>query len=224
MGRFGFGFGRWGKNKDGAEAAAKAQPVAEQWTEMAKAAQAEQKLEGEVQDNSERQQRKIIKYFLDGQNEQILDEHDIKLGEGDEEKFAQLLRQGEITVEDEETMLKMIKEPVELRGADLVYERIMRDSWQKQLYELVTEFPNDNKQVGITNLKKFLRSETDDGLDMQTPVGFQPVREAVLEGLAVYPQQSEQYKVAMDKLEHNLYGKRFEYYQEFEKLREKAGE
>ncbi len=219
MGRFNFGFGR--RKQETAsyetEGTSALKPEMNPWQEMADEMNAEREVAEKQKASTERQQRKIVACMLTGDYNVIWD-HDVALPMGAEDEVLRRLGAGEITKQDEEEFLLKIGGPIHKEGgAGRILGKLEQDEWQKQLFGWTTGRTVSGK--GVESVFEEIRD-----VDLRTPVGFEERREGVLEWLK--PQVSEQqyahYEKSMDDLEKTLYGKRFEYYQAFEGLREKA--
>jgi len=212
MSKFHFSFGK----RKNAEKVNNSQPEVNQWEKMANEVNAEREALERQQASTERQQRKIVACFLTG-DENWIAERDVKVSQADEEEFLRQLSTGEITERDEEDFLLKIGGPVHKEGGvQRVLAKLEQDEWQKRLFSWTTG-ANVNEK-GIEAVFEQMR-----GVDLRTPVGFEQPRREVLEWLRprINSQQYEHYEKSMDDLEKTLYGKRFEYYQAFEGLREK---
>lgn len=219
MGRFNFGFG---KRKPEAveystEGTSALKPEMNPWQKMADEVNAEQGAAEKQKASTERQQRKIVACMLAG-NYDVIRDHDVDLPVGAEDEVLRRLESGEITKRNEEEFLLKIGGPIHREGgAGRILGKLEQDEWQKQLFGWTTGRTVSSK--GVESVFEDIR-----GVDLRTPVGFEERREGVLEWLKpqVSGVQYEHYEKSMDDLEKTLYGKRFEYYQAFEGLREKV--
>lgn len=213
MGRFNFKFGRRAE----ARAENSPQPEINQWEQMANEVNAEREEAERQQASTERQQRKIMAHFLTGDNQYIV-ARDVSLTPADESEFSRRLNSGEITKQDEENFLLKISGPIHREsGPQNILNKIEQDEWQKQLFGWTT-----GRNVSIDGVESIFEELR--GADLRTPVGFEQRRNDIMNWLKpqVDERQYNHYEKSMDDLEKTLYGKRFEYYQAFEKLRNNA--
>jgi len=205
--------------------------ASEAWQQMAAEANAERRAEEKARLTKERQQRKIIGYFLSGNNNGYLVEKDVQVDAGMRTEFLDEMNRGRITRRDEEEMLLKLSWPMDQpqrgMGAGAMFGRIAQDAWQLQLLSLVVgeELRGDEqgRAAGASAVVRLVSFQAP-GVDYRTPVGFEDKRQEML--TQIRPEVDEvtykKYEESMDSLEKNLYGKRFEYYQAFEGLRDEA--
>lgn len=201
------------------------------WEEMATTATLERDQAEKAQLGRERQQRKIIGYFLNGNNDQYLVANDVEVDAGTRADFVREVGRGKITREDEAEMLMRLRGPIDRpergMGAGAIFEKVAQDPWQLQLLELVAGqgLRDENYNNGASAVARIVNYRGPEA-DYRTPVGFEQKREEILD--YIKPQVDrvsyEKYEESMDALEKSLYGKRFEYYQAFEGLRDEAAE
>lgn len=174
----------------------------------------------------ERQQRKVMGYFLGGENTAMIEAPDVAVTVQMETDFLEKMADGEFTDEDEAALLRKIRGPIDVpargQGGERILAKLSDDPWQKQLFTFcIGRELNENDDGEL--VREFLEHR-DGGMDLRTPVGFATVREKVMDWLEpqVSAEQMRYYQSSMDDLEQTLYGKRFEYYKAFEGLKEKA--
>ncbi len=174
-----------------------------------------------------RQQRKIMGYFLGGEDESVIGAPDVAMPEELEAEFLERMAEGEFTEEAEARFLRKIRGPVDTpergAGGERIFGQIMNDPWQKQLFGFCVGQDVDGLEDGGGMVRRFLATQNEE-MDLRTPVGFEVVRERIFGWLKpqVTDEQMRYYAESMDDLEQTLYGKRFEYYRAFEGLTEKA--
>ncbi len=175
----------------------------------------------------ERQERKTIGFLISGGNTEMISAPDVAISEEMRGDFLRDMAAGEYGEETEVDFLNQIRGPIDTpengAGGGRIFEKIMSDPWQKQLFSFCTGARVESLENGGETVRQFLTT-TNEHIDLTTPVGFEKIREQVLGFLK--PQVSDQemfkYVQSMDDLELTLYGKKFEYYQAFEGLREEA--
>lgn len=222
------GFWRRGK---GEQVGAAASESANAWDEMATTVTLEREQAEKAQRSKERQQRKIIGYFLNGNDDQYLVATDVNLDDMTRTDFVREVGRGKITERDEEAMLLRLRGPIDRpergMGAGTIFDKVAQDPWQLQLLSLATggDLNGEDYNVGASAVARLVNYQAPEA-DYRTPVGFARKREEILD--YIKPQVDrvsyEKYEESMDALEKNLYGKRFEYYQAFEGLKEEAEE
>lgn len=174
----------------------------------------------------ERQERKTIAYFISGGNPEMISASDVAISDKMRDGFLKDLAAGEYGEEAEVEFLNDIRGPIDQpengAGGDRIFGRIMDDPWQKQLFGFCVGVEADQIEDGGEAVRQFLQEN--EYMDLTTPVGFEKVREHILGFLEpqVGDQDMSYYIQSMDDLGRTLYGKKFEYYQVFEGLREKA--
>lgn len=224
--------GFWNRNRGGESAAES--PVADTgnvWQEMAATATLEREQAERAQRSLERQQRKIIGYFVNGSEDRYLVAPDVEVDAGTRLDFIREIGNGKIAKQDEEAMLMRLRGPIDRpergMGAGAIFEKVAQDPWQLQLLSLATGdgLREGDVGTGASAVARLVNYQTPEA-DFRTPVGFAQKREEMLEYIRPQVNQVtyEKYEESMDALEKNLYGKRFEYYQAFEGLRDEAEE
>ena len=224
--------GFWRRSRNGGEERGTetlAGDTRNEWEKMADEVRQEQEQAGRAQLSRERQQRKIIGYFLNGNDDQYLVARDVGVDEETRVGFVREIERGKITEKDEEAMLLKLRGPIDRpergMGASEIFYKIAQDPTQLSLLSIATgddlrEQDDDFGSRAVANLINYRAP----GVDQRTPVGFAQKREEVLNHVKTWVDREtyERYEKAMDDLEHNLYGKRFEYYQAFEELKNEA--
>lgn len=175
----------------------------------------------------ERQERKTIGFLISGGDTRMISAPDVAISEEMRGDFLRDMAAGEYGEETEVDFLNRIRGPIDTpengAGGGRIFEKIMSDPWQKQLFSFCTGAKVDGLENGGETVRQFLTT-TNEHIDLTTPVGFEKMREQVLGFLKPQVSDQEMFKYAqsMDDLELTLYGKKFEYYQAFEGLREEA--
>lgn len=128
-----------------------------------------------------------------------------------------------------EKFLKRIKPNYQLErvGFGGVAEAIQTDELQQALFNqicqnlgaegLMVDVPSDN----ASRLNVMVGLETKAGFGLATPVGFEQPKRELLREIRQQggPDAYESAKAAMEMLEHNIYGKQYEYFQALERIR-----
>lgn len=201
------------------------------WEGMAASMAQERELAERERSSRERQQRKIIGYYMNGHDDRCLVARDVNVDAKMQDDFAREVGSGKITIRDEEELLLRLKGPIDVpergMGAGAVFGKIAEDPWQLQLLNLATgdSLNGDDYSSGASAVARLVNYQGPEA-DYRTPVGFAKRREELLEYIRsqVDVASYEKYEESMDALEKNLYGKRFEYYQAFEDLRAQGEE
>lgn len=174
-----------------------------------------------------RRLRELKRKRLDVLQRAALTDNNPEVSESERAEFLRQLKQGDITEANEVDFLMLIRDPIntEKIGAERMFERIASDQRQTQILAVAADYNLRNwKLVNAEALEKLLGDAQEPGEDYRTPVGFAQFREHFLE--EIRPKASEQmykaYLHSMDELERVLYGKRYEYYVQFEALRQEA--
>ncbi len=144
------------------------------------------------------------------------------------EKIRQTFGQGEIPREMEVEFLRGIAPKVDMadeRGMGFMVEEIKDDPEQAQMFAMVLGREADAVQrMTGADMKRFFQvnSGRTDGMD--TPVGFGMWRRMIIGQLKPVSDRKtfSQYVAAMNRLEENLYGERFEYYRDMERQNKDA--
>lgn len=198
---------------------------------------------------SSRQQRKLIKYFsiipdeinlpnateltpkkrqheqsltAEKLRDQTLAASDAKITESMRQKVLDHIAQGQITNIDLETCLEKIIDPIHSAkiGVEQMFTKINQDPRQKQILALLIGQPLNQTLTpqALTNLLKPSNSP------YRTPVGFAVFEQKFLSRLQnrVNPSAYTAYQISLQELQSTLYGKRLEYYHEFQKLQQSA--
>lgn len=173
------------------------------------------------------QQNAIISYFTNPQADTETLNSGATVTPDDRQIFLGRLQRGEISLTDEATFLRRIRSPLQdpAIGPDGVFAKISAQPRETQILAVATGYNATNWQsVNTSALQQFIDPPRRHQPDYRTPIGFRAFRKEFLAGIK--PQASknqlESYRVAMDSLERLIYGKRLEYYQQFEELRRLA--
>lgn len=140
------------------------------------------------------------------------------------EIFFQSLMEGKITAEAEKSFLLLIPGALETVGAEAILAEIQADPRQMQILAVAMGRNASNWQkLDAAMIEKFLTAQAE-GEDCRTPVDFAKSRQYFLRGIK--PKASAElyrrYEQSMDDLERALYGERWEFYRQFEVLRNEA--
>lgn len=143
------------------------------------------------------------------------------------QQFLRRLARGEISQDDERDFLLLIRDPLHLEtvGAKQMFDKIMADPRQTQILAVVAGYNVKNWQsVDQDTLYRLLDEVQTNGEDLRTPLGFELAKRRFLDGIRpkAKPGVYQCYLQSMRELEETLYGKRLEYYQQFENLRRLA--
>lgn len=135
---------------------------------------------------------------------------------------------GEITRESEAEFLRGLPDTVGMtngQGVRILLEKIKEDSEQAQMFALVAG-RDANMMVEMTeaDVVRFLQTDQGRPEGLDTPVGFGLRRRVILGNLK--PMSDDEtyqgYVQAMNRLEEDLYGEKFEYYREMERQNKAA--
>lgn len=200
-----------------------------QWKTMAMEAARKYADEYAGRQKEEKQQSKIVEYFRHNKD---LDE--ITQNEGDElsalqvRDFGERLQRREISDEDEVEMLMKLRGTVDMPGGSTwITAKVADDPWKNAAFSQIFGQGCGNNVVEEAQfIEEILSKPLGTGEDLRTPVGFQKLREMTMANLKRRADREtyERYDQAMDDLEQDLYGKRFEYYKAFENLKKRAEE
>jgi len=222
----------WRQNRSGESAGAAPEVNAgNAWQEMAATVTLEREQAEQARQSMARQQRKLIWYFASGGDGQCFGAADAAVDADMRLDFVREIGRGKVTKRDEEAMLMDIAGPIDMprpgMGAGTIFTKVAQDPWQLQLLSLATGrgLREDDYNTGAGAVAQLVNYRTPE-VDLRTPVGFAQKREEMLGHIKPQVDQVtyEKYEKSMDALEKNLYGKRFEYYQAFEELRDEAEE
>lgn len=170
------------------------------------------------------QQNAIISYFM---NQGATSESQPPVTPDERQLFLGRLKNGEISLDDEAAFLRRIRSPLQdpTVGPAGVFARISSQPRETQILAVATGYNATNWQnVNADALQQFTNPPRRHQPDYRTPIGFRAFRKEFLAGIKPQASQNqiESYRVAMDSLEQLIYGKRLEYYQQFEALRKLA--
>lgn len=198
------------------------------WQESAQS-EAEEEQAAVRQREADRVQRKIIAYFEGGDEQAWLTEHDVDVSPRQKADFLKRLATGAITEQDEQAMLLKVPAPFEQEkiGAAKVFQTINADPRERQILAVLAGYNAKTWQkMDETALEVVTQVPAAGKPDYRTPIGFASFRERFLK--AIRPKADEQtltgYIKAMARLERALYGRRLEYYRQFEALQQEARE
>lgn len=165
------------------------------------------------------QQAKVVLYFVNGQKIAAVPEGKAGASAAEREKVIAELKGGKITETEIAKFLLQVMMPLQdvAANAGAVFRKISESQKQKQILAVATGHDARNWQtVNEEDLKNLLDKPLKGQIDYRTPVGFAEFRESFLEGIksqASHEQMAE-YNRAMDALEEQIYGRRFDYYRQ----------
>ncbi len=174
---------------------------------------------------AERIQREIIEYFVARLNADLPTTLHPKDNSAKRSQFLQALRENRISSAEEDAFLKTLPEPLSEIGSRQVYDKIVFNLHQKQILAIITGHNRENWQdVLAKDLEDFLAAPRRGKADYRTPVGFADLRRRFLVDIRdkATDAQIDDYIKAMNGIEQNMYGKRYDYYRQFEILRKDA--
>lgn len=170
------------------------------------------------------QQNRIIAYFLNNKDISTASSPKLTISDEDRQKFQDRLDAGDITPNEIAAFLRNVAMPLQdtKEALEKIYNQIEPNLRQKQILAVATGHnATDWQHVNENDLKLLLAKPTNDQPDYRTPVGFALFRNKFIDGISdkATIEQILEYEEAMDALEHKIYGKRFDYYQQIELLR-----
>lgn len=170
-----------------------------------------------------RQQRKIIAAFLSGKNGEpnydIISERDVDLPQGGREEFLDQIRNGIIQLADENKLIRAIESPVTKFGLEGVGKRFTDKHEFRILGQMsagVEGFRNW-QHLNLDNLRGFLER-------YPLPSDFERDSVGFLAGIEAMngKQKRDEYEQAMRSFKQKVYGKRYEYWEQFKALNNEA--
>ncbi len=153
---------------------------------------------------------------------QILASPDAEIDESTRQKVLDRLAAGQITDADLEACLEKIIDPIHSAkiGADQMFAKISQDPRQKQILALLANQPLNNLPNLTSQILTDLLKSPDS--PYRTPVGFANFAQKFLSRLQnrINPTAYTAYQTSLQELQKTLYGKRLEYYHQFQKLKQ----
>lgn len=177
---------------------------------------------------AEQRQAQIIAYFTGGHNPQVfVTTNLIEITPEQKRSFLTLLEKNKISHSELETFFRDIPSPFDNPDLDVdrVFSLIAKNRRSVQILAIACGYNQDNwQQVGAKDLRSLMSLHKKGQPDYRTPVGFAEFREKFLEDIhpESTPTQYNKYLHAFDELETIIYGPRFDYYQQFEILKQDA--
>lgn len=190
--------------------------------------------------NLERQMKKLARFYAHSKDENPNDRGDYKSymnyvfysgkkGYGEDELTPDEAREARrVLIEDgdlenkERNLLKNMQGPVDLYGANAVFNGMARDKHQRRILGYMVR---DRKGWELYNYT----SGDDIGSfihDYETPIDFENARENFLKIIRAGNSQEKirEYEEAMEEFQQRVYGKRYEYYKAMKELHKEAEE
>lgn len=177
---------------------------------------------------AEQRRAQIIAYFTGGHNPQVfITTNLIEITPEQRQSFLTLLEKNKISHSELETFFRDIPSPFDNPDLDIdrVFSLIAKNRRAVQILAIACGYNEQNwQQVGAKDLRTLMSLHKKGQPDYRTPVGFAEFREKFLEDIqpASSPTVYNKYLHAFDELESIIYGPRFEYYQQFEILKQSA--
>lgn len=163
--------------------------------------------------------------------DQALAAESAEVDEGMRRKVLERIARGEINDAELERCLEKIIDPIHSVkiGPNEMFAKIVQDPRQKQILTLIANQPLHSwQQLDVSVLEKVLQSDgkvAPGAQDCHTPVGFVKFEERFLASIRerANPEAYAAYQDSLAALKATLYGKRLEYYQAFQELKQLAG-
>lgn len=172
--------------------------------------------------------KQIQKIVLDKQGE-ALASRDAEVDEQMRQRVLDDLAIGKISDRDMEKCLLRIHCPIRSKmiGSEKMFAQIDQSPMQKQILAVASgNGLTDWEEVDETTMRALLDQPTKGKLDFRTPVGYEVFKRRFLreiDGRAT-EKQMRAYTEAANELEETLYGRRLEYYRQFQALKREADE
>ena len=177
--------------------------------------------------SAEVQRQQIIRYFLEGCTPACLSDTKWRATAEQAKEFRKKISKGEIAETDETELLLAVRDPLNNPkiGSRRIFESIMTDPRQRQILAVMAGYTESNwQELDETALEKFLTKRENGKADYRTPVGFEKAKRRFLERIRPRASEAvlEAYARSMESLEKVLYGRRLDYYKQFERLKQEA--
>lgn len=178
--------------------------------------------------NEDRQRNKLIGAILPGNGNPDMEKITTAPNLGPKDKNIALAKisRGLITYDDFSKVIDSIKSPLDnpdgsynAVGAQRVYENMSEDKHQLKMLCFANGIDvNDYQNTQAVDLERFSRL-------YENPMQFEKTMTPFFQTLMQYnsPQKVAQYRVALDKMERNLFGKQYDYYLRAQELVYEAG-
>ena len=172
------------------------------------------------EDNQKRQGRKIIASITRGDNSIIL-QSDVELEDGEREEFNKRIRLGLIDASSEEEFLLNIRPPLfQKNGLSKLEEKLNSKHYQRILgitLHGTYGFYNYSTLNRARSIKDFMSL-------YPTPLDYQEKCQEILDIIKGSNSEAkyQEYVTDMERFQHIIYGKRYEYYKAFNRLIEQA--
>ena len=206
----------------------KAQPRTDRtgWENMTTPTETENSNSEKEKANIARQRKKLIKALLPGgghpDTSAFINEPS-ELGPHDEDIVLAKISMGQIGDRDYEAILDNIKGPLtdsygefSEKASLRSLEEIANDKHQAKMLSFANGFNVDEhyQQIDFEDLSQVVS-------DFKNPMQFEAKMEPFMRFLSEHnsPQKVEEYQTALRELEHNLFGKKFEYYERIKELK-----
>jgi hypothetical protein len=168
---------------------------------------------------NERQQNKIIIGINYGDPDYAISHYSgEQLPKEERHKYIDNVISGAITRSNEEEFLKMITAPIDIIGVDKIFDRISFDRHQLSIlaYGMGGDIPDRDKMMP-DDIEHFISR-------FPTPIDFEDCKTEFLQriGKKNGPEKLAEYRDAMRQFLSEIYGKRYEYYQQMILLRTEA--
>lgn len=159
---------------------------------------------------------------------EVLASYDVEVSESLREKVLSDIALGKIDERDLQNCLLKVKAARKAGQGDLAEElfaKIDQDAKQKQILVVAAGGSmRDWSKANAETVRKVLEKEGERGLDLRTPVGFAKFKRRFLRGIAekASEEQRKAYVRSMNELEKILYGRKLDYYRQFQSLLREA--
>lgn len=175
--------------------------------------------EQQIQQNRLRQERKAINAVLYGP--QALSSSPESVTESDHTKVFELINSGKFTADQESAILRNIKAPDTAHGGspEQVF-RSLDNRHSRRILAYVNNIPDT-----AANLQQISSAEVSSTLQhYPTPIEFAQAAESFMQRLQATntPEKCQEYARDLAFFQHQLYGKRQEYYEAFQSLQAQA--
>ncbi len=159
--------------------------------------------------------------------DEALASFDVEVDEALKEKILDEIVLGKIGTKALKKCLLRIRGPLQIEeeGARTLFTKLEQDGRQKQILTVaVGGTMRDWRKANAKMVYDLLQGEKNERFDFTVPIGFEKFRREFLKQIAkrATDEQYGAYEKSIEELERTLYGRRLDYYREFQKLEQEA--
>lgn len=170
-----------------------------------------------AEDTAEQREQKLMMLIMKG-NPDVLKQTETKISDDEREKVMDVIKSGEIKINDWKDILENVERPVDSKPAEVIHGEVAGDNYATEILARVSGAGLENADKTNAEMVERLAKNCD------TPIAFECRVGMMMNGMREgFEQELAKYKAAAEKLERAIYGEQMDYWATAKELIEEAG-